>query len=185
MDQNIEKTMKINVIGSSGSGKTTYGKRISKALDIPFIELDAIFWKPNWELSSDEEFFPKIEEALNQESWVLDGNYSRSIPIKWRDVDLVIFVDHTFIRTIYQATKRAISRIISKEELWEGSGNRETLRSLLSKDSIILWAINQYKSARTRFDGYTKDKQFSHIRFVRVRSRKELDQLLNDLKQGK
>ena len=176
--------MKINVIGSSGSGKTTFGKRIAKALDMPFIELDAIFWKPGWQQSSDDEFYPKIEAALSQNTWVLDGNYSRSIPIKWRDVDLVVFVDRSFLRTIYQAAKRAVSRIISKEELWEGTGNRESVRNLFSRDSIVLWAIGQYRTARTRYEGYTRDKQFSHIRFVRVSSRNELDQLIEELKKA-
>ncbi len=128
--------MKINVIGSSGSGKTTFSKRVARELDIPVIELDALFWKENWQLSDDDEFFPKIEAALNCESWVLDGNYTRSIPVKWKDVELVIFVDFPFIKTIFQVTKRTIARILSKKEIsGKAQETRESFRSLLGKDS--------------------------------------------------
>jgi shikimate kinase len=35
--------VRINVIGTSGSGKTTFGKKLAKTLSIPFLEMDAIF----------------------------------------------------------------------------------------------------------------------------------------------
>ena len=59
--------MRINVIGTSGSGKSTLAKRIAEKLDIPYIELDELFWKPNWTESTDEEFFPKVARAVSGE----------------------------------------------------------------------------------------------------------------------
>ena len=52
--------MRINVIGTSGSGKSTFSERIAKKLNIPYIELDALFWNANWTESTNEEFFPKV-----------------------------------------------------------------------------------------------------------------------------
>ena len=37
--------MKIYVIGPVGSGKSTLAKRISKELDILYVELDSIIWR--------------------------------------------------------------------------------------------------------------------------------------------
>ena len=82
--------MRINVLGTSGSGKTSVAKRIAKKLNIPYVELDELFWKPNWTESTDEEFFPKLEEALSADAWVLDGNYTRTIPIKWKRCQMVM-----------------------------------------------------------------------------------------------
>ena len=59
--------MRINVIGTSGSGKSTLSKRIAEKLNIPYVEMDALFWKPNWTESSDEEFFPKVAQATSGE----------------------------------------------------------------------------------------------------------------------
>jgi hypothetical protein len=71
---------------------------------------------------------------------VLDGNYNRSRPVKWRDVDLVVWVDYSFARTLRQAVWRAISRASRGQELWPGTGNCESFRrAFFSRDSIILW----------------------------------------------
>jgi energy-coupling factor transporter ATP-binding protein EcfA2 len=74
--------VKINVIGTSGSGKSTFAKALAQQLAIPYIEMDTLFWKPHWTGSSDAELFEKLEQAISQPSWVLDGNYKRSQPIK-------------------------------------------------------------------------------------------------------
>ncbi|AUL95713.1 adenylate kinase [Vibrio vulnificus] len=68
--------------------------------------MDAIFWKPNWQESSDEEFFANLADRLSAEHWVLDGNYNRTAEIKWNRVDSIVWVDYSFVRTLFQAVKR-------------------------------------------------------------------------------
>ena len=46
--------MRINVVGTSGCGKSTVGKRIAERLSVPYIQLDELYWKPNWAESTDE-----------------------------------------------------------------------------------------------------------------------------------
>lgn len=55
---------RFNVVGSSGSGKSMVAKALAASLGLAFFEMDALFWRPNWEESSDEEFLPKLEAAL-------------------------------------------------------------------------------------------------------------------------
>lgn len=45
--------MKVNVIGTSGSGKSTLAKRIAAELDIPYIEMDRLYWCPDWQGTPD------------------------------------------------------------------------------------------------------------------------------------
>lgn len=40
---------KIIIIGTTGSGKSTVAKKLSEKLNVPHIQLDFLFWKPNWE----------------------------------------------------------------------------------------------------------------------------------------
>ncbi|MEQ1878349.1 MAG: hypothetical protein ABL958_17030, partial [Bdellovibrionia bacterium] len=48
---------------------------------------------------------------------------------------------------------------------------RESLtRSLLSRDSILLWTIQTYPKMKERYETRFKDPAFSHIHFVRLRS---------------
>ena len=89
---------RINIIGASGSGKSTFGKNLAGVLSIDYIEMDALFWGKNWSVPSDEVFFPKVKSALDKDAWVLDGNYNRTTPIKWEKVDTVIWLDFSFTR---------------------------------------------------------------------------------------
>ena len=73
--------MKINIIGTSGSGKSTFGRRIAEALAIPYIEMDRLYWRANWQGTPDDEFLATLEKALAASpDWVLDGNYNRGPP---------------------------------------------------------------------------------------------------------
>lgn len=135
------------------------------------IKSKAEFWKPNWQESSDEEFFVNLTEKLNGEHWVLDGNYNRTTEIKWARVDTIIWVDYSFSRTIFQAVKRALTRCVTKQELWDKTGNVESFRkSFLSKDSIIFWTLKTYKKNRVRYTKLLNAPEYSHIEFVRVTS---------------
>lgn len=175
--------MRINVIGTSGSGKTTFGRRLAEAIGIPFIEMDAVFWQADWGMPPDEEFFSKLANLLEGETWVLDGNYTRTMTFKWDRVQAVVWLNYSFPRTMTQAMRRAVSRLFSQEELWPGTGNRENLTMLFSKDSIILWTLTSYHRHVRRNSAYITAPGFSHIKFHRIRSPQESTRFLNTVKK--
>lgn len=173
--------MKINVVGTSASGKSTFGRQLAKKLDVPFIEMDELFWKADWQEPADAEFFPKLETALNRKTWVLDGNYTRTIPIKWKSVDLVIWLDYSFSRTLYQSVTRALNRSYAKKELWPNTGNQESFRKLFSRDSIVLWMIKGYSKNRTKYIKAMADSDYSEIEFIHLTSPKQAIKYLESL----
>jgi adenylate kinase family enzyme len=69
---------RILVMGSSGSGKSTFAQRLSAITGIPMVSLDALFWKPGWKPSEAAEFEARVTEAARQPSWIMDGNYASS-----------------------------------------------------------------------------------------------------------
>ena len=109
--------MRINIVGTAGSGKSTFARLLAENMNAPYIQLDELHWKPNWTESTDEELFPKLENALSSERWVLDGNYTRTIPIKWKRVQMVIYLDLPFLIVLYRITWRSLLRSIKNEEL--------------------------------------------------------------------
>ena len=173
--------MRINVVGTSGSGKSTFAGSLAEILAIPYLEMDAIFWGPDWAFPEDKELISKLSAALEGKNWVLDGNYTRTLPIKWENVDTVIWLDFNFLRTLYQAAVRAFSRVISQEELWPGTGSRETIRKLFSRDSILLWTISTHGRNRKKFESYMNSPEFSHIKFIPLRSPLETENFLNNI----
>jgi adenylate kinase family enzyme len=177
--QTLGAASRINVVGTSGSGKSTFARQLSAALGSPLIEMDKIFWGPNWTSPKDEEFFRKLETALCADTWVLDGNYNRTIPIKWKDVQVVIWLDYSFARTLFQAVRRAFRRSLSQEEIWEGTGNRESFKkSFFSKDSILLWTLKTYGPMRKRYAALMEAEEHRHITFIRCQSPRAASRLL-------
>lgn len=75
---------KINVVGTSAVGKTTFSRKLADKLDLKYIELDDLFWLNDWQESSDEDFFQKLQQKIENASngYVIDGNYTRTTHIK-------------------------------------------------------------------------------------------------------
>src|SRR5438552_17687433 len=69
---------RILVMGSSGSGKSTFAQRLSAITGIPTVSLDALYWKPGWTPSDATEFEARATEAAHQPRWIMDGNYMSS-----------------------------------------------------------------------------------------------------------
>lgn len=178
----VPSTMhKINVIGTSGSGKSTFAQMLSEKLGYPYVEMDAIFWGKDWYYPSDEEFFSKLKARLSTDTWVLDGNYTRTIPIKWKEVDTIIWIDYSYPRTLYQALKRAISRSISQQELWPGTGNKESFAKLFSRDSILLWTIKTYHKNKAKYLKLGEKPECKGVSIIRLRTPKECQDFLTKI----
>lgn len=175
---------RFNVVGVSGSGKSTFSAKLANQLALSHIQLDALYWGPNWSEADDPTFFAKLHEALASagDRWVIDGNYTRTIPIKWKTVQTVVWIDHPFTLIFRQAFFRAIRRIRSAEELWPDTGNRETFRStFLSRGSILLWTITSYRNVRENYRALMANPRHAGIDFVRLRGRKAAEAYLNSL----
>ena len=166
----------INVIGTSGSGKSTFSKQLAGKLNLAYIELDDLFWLDDWIESSDQVFFEKLERqlAMHPLGWVIDGNYSRSQHIKWAQVDTIIWIDFPFFLNLYQSTQRAFDRLIKQQHLWSSSNNKESLKMIFSRDSIVLWMIKTHAKNRKKYLSLMQDPKMMHMQFIRLQSRKQV-----------
>jgi adenylate kinase family enzyme len=87
---------KIIVLGCSGSGKSTFSKKLQEATGLPLVHLDNIWWRSDRSHISREEFDRKLDEILQGKEWIVDGDYSRTYEIRFRSCDTVIFLDYSF-----------------------------------------------------------------------------------------
>lgn len=169
---------KIIVIGTTGSGKSTLASSLSKGLNIPHYQLDEFQFMTNWQIVSDDIFFEKIKKATESDSWIIDGNFGRTHYLTWPFADTVIWVDFPLSLTLYQNITRTLKRIITREEIWKGTGNRETWKMLFSKDSIVLWLFKTYRSNIKRYEERLNDSNYAHIKFIRLRTRRDVERFL-------
>ena len=173
----------INVVGNSAMGKSTFSKQLAKKLSLAYIELDNLYWKNNWEEPSNLEFFAKIKDQMDQYSdgWVMDGNYTKSIPVKWKHVDTVIWLDYPFHLNFYRSVKRALILSTVKKQLWPDSNNHESFQKLFSRRSIVLWMMQQYRINREKYIALMATKQYEHVNFIHLTSPKQAEDFLNSL----
>jgi adenylate kinase family enzyme len=164
------------VTSASGSGGTTVGREIARRLDLPFHELDALFWKPNWTESTADELLALVEPIVATEAWVVDGSYQSKIgQLVLGNADVVVWLDLPLRAWLPRLVGRTLRRARSGQELWHG--NRESLRSaLLSRKSLILFALRHFRARRR-----TYPERFAVYDVVRLRSDAEVERFLRSL----
>lgn len=172
---------RIIVIGTSCSGKSTLASRLSKALDVPYVQLDALNWLPGWVERDNESFLSLVDQHTpSDSSWVVDGNYSRARHIFWSRAQYVIWLNYPFPLVFWRAIKRTTRRVFTKEELF--SGNRETFKNaFLSTDSMILWVIKTHHSRKIRYRKQVDSGEYPHIHFIELNRPHDAEALLNQL----
>ena len=84
---------KIIVIGCPGAGKTTFAEQLRDRIGLPLFYLDAIWHKPDRTHISREEYDMRLGEILALDSWIIDGNYSRTIERRLAACDTVFLFD--------------------------------------------------------------------------------------------
>lgn len=99
---------RILVIGCAGSGKSTLSRKLHNILDLPVVHLDTYYWNANWVAKSNEEWDKIVEQFTNEEQWIMDGNYSRTMDIRISRADLIIFLDMPRLLCMYRVIKRRI-----------------------------------------------------------------------------
>ena len=87
------RPQRILVVGNGGSGKSTLAQGLSLRLKLPLVHLDRIFWQPGWKSINPENFDECLLEAINGESWIIDGNYTRTLEPRLSRSQAVIFLD--------------------------------------------------------------------------------------------
>lgn len=101
------KHKRILIIGSSGAGKSTLSKHLSEKWNLPLVHLDALFWNEGWVPTPKPEFKEKIQAVLEQDAWIVDGNFDSTLELRASYADLIIFLDFSKLLCTFRVFKRA------------------------------------------------------------------------------
>jgi len=174
------RLQRIVVVGVAGAGKTTLAWHLAQCLDLPHIEMDALFWDANWTQAPPHIFRERVTQALDGECWVTDGNYSKVRDLTWGRADTIVWLDYSLQTILTRLIWRTIRRSFTHEELW--NGNRESLvRSLLTHDSILAWALKTYPEKRKRYLAALDDPTWAHLDIIRLRTPRATQMWLSQL----
>ncbi len=176
--------MRIAIIGSSGSGKSTLCRRLGERLGLPAIELDALNWEAGWRnlsLEDPEELTRRVQSAILAPGWVTDGNYRAVLPLILARATDLIWLDYSRWVVMSRVVRRSVSRALSANELWPGTGNRESWRRWLDKDHPIRWAWDTYDRRKTQYAALFADPRLAAVRKHRLRRPSDATTLVESL----
>lgn len=168
---------RIIVVG--GGGKSTLARRLARRLDVPCIELDALFWGPGWTESEDDVFRARIAEATSGDSWIVDGSYSRTYDVHWPRAQLVIWLDYSLPVVFWRVLRRCYRRWRDDELLW-GTNRERFWHHFYSRDSLLLFILRRHGPLRRRFQEASALAKWMGLPFVRLRSPRETERWLAD-----
>ena len=94
------------IIGCGGTGKSTLAKRLHQITNIPVYYLDQYFWLPHWTEIDKTEWQNVNQEIIQNESWIIDGNYGSTMDMRLKAADTIIFLN----RPWYISLSRVIIR---------------------------------------------------------------------------
>ena len=173
---------RIVVVGATGCGKSTLAEKLAQILYVPFIELDALYWKPGWVDSSPDEFRVKVENATSSPAWVLAGNYGVVRDIVWSRADTIIWLDYPFFLVLRRLMTRIYTRWRSKELLWGTNYEPFWIHfKLWSKESLINWLFQTYWKRKRTYPQFLSLPEFSHLVLLRFSKPSEADKWLSNL----
>lgn len=166
--------MKIQICGFSASGKSTFSKELGKYYNAPVLHLDTIHFGPNWEIIPDEVMEQKTKIFLQNDSWIIDGNYTKVAPNRFEECDLLFYFDFnrfTCIRNAYRRYRKY----------------QHTTRDDMAKgcDETLDWEFINWILFRGRT--HKKKKYFKNLKkkyadkFIVFHNHKQVDAYLNKL----
>ena len=167
---------RVNVVGTSCSGKTTLAAAIGRRLALPHVELDALFWGPAWTPVPDDLFRRRVAEAVVRDGWVVDGGYSNVRPLIWARADTVVWLDFPMALVLARWARRTLVRIRSGQEFWPGTGNRESVRNALRADGLLWWILRtHHRRRRTMIESMHSR---TDLQWIRLRSPRDVERWL-------
>ena len=155
---------RIMIIGSPGSGKSTFARRLRDKSGLPLFYLDMIKHKPDKTEIPREEFNIKLAEILKLPEWIIDGNYQRTLEVRMQEADAIILFDLPTAICL-EGVK---ARIGTKREDLPWVETEETLEG-----GFRQWIVNFAEKQLTEI--YSLLKKYSDKEIVIFKSREEAD----------
>ncbi|WP_156253215.1 hypothetical protein [Pseudactinotalea terrae] len=147
---------RILVHGVTGAGKSTLAEQIGTAAGLPRHSVDdEIGWLPGWVERPHDEQRDLAQRIVADEEWVLDTAYGH-----WRDVvmphvDLIVALDYPRWLSFGRLLRRTAVRLVRRDQIC--NGNVESLRVLLSADSILWWHWRSFSRKRAQIRRWQRD----------------------------
>lgn len=123
---------KVIVIGCPGAGKSYFAKKLHKTTGLPLYHLDMLWHRPDKTHVTRAEFDEALNEIFQEEAWILDGDFSRTMEMRMHECDTMILFDLD-----YETCMRGI-------KAREGTKREDMPWSAAETDDALLDEVKKY-----------------------------------------
>ena len=85
---------RIIVIGCPGSGKSVFSRALHEKTGLALYHLDNLYWNADRTKVDHDIFLRKMQDILESDAWILDGNYQSTMEKRMLYCDTVFFLDY-------------------------------------------------------------------------------------------
>jgi adenylate kinase family enzyme len=151
----MERDDRIAIIGSPGSGKTTFSRQLAAILNRPVVHLDRLLWHPDWQFMPYEERRVIHDGIVAADQWIIDGMWRSHVEERLARATTVIFLDYR--RTI--SMWRAFTRFLKKRGTQRSDIADGCLEKLDTDFVSYIWNFNKEVKPYllTLFNKYTEN----------------------------
>ncbi len=137
---------KIYIVGIVASGKTTFAKKLSVDLDIPWFELDCIVHHKTENeryKRTPEQQVEVINDINKSEKWIIEGTYRKSCHCLLDMADTIIFLDPP----LWKRKLRIFTRFIKQQLGYEKCHYKSDFKML----KLMYKWTNEFEKNRKEF----------------------------------
>jgi hypothetical protein len=159
------------ILGRTGSGKTTLARDIAAALQVPHVELDSLYFGPNFSTVPEPVLRERVATAIEPDRWVSDGNKRAVRDLVWPRADTIIWLDFPAAVTLWRLGRRSLRRTASlRTEAAKTGTTRHLPRQLVAGAKAVLTALRSHTGQRREFPPLFAASENQHLAVVRLRS---------------
>jgi len=164
--------MKICIIGSSCSGKSTLAHHLSQKLSLQTLHLDQIFFEKmsQWVSRPLEDFVQEHNQFVYKDSWIVEGNYYVCMPNRFARATTVIILQINFLRCLLNWLRRICQKNGPRFGMLEGAQDHLNWPLFLH---IIkyMFRLKKYKNLI---------ENYPHLRVIKLHSYVQIDDFLEN-----
>ena len=166
---------RVIIIGCGGAGKSTLARQLGALTGIPVIHLDKLFWKPGWVERTAEEFDPMLQEEMDKDTWIMDGNFNRTMPQRVQRCDTVIYMDFSRMACLLGVLKRVLTNYGTvRPDMGEGCPERINF-------DFLKWVWNYNKNMRQ--SNYRLLNEATHAETIVLKNRRSVRRFLRQVEE--
>lgn len=148
---------RVVIIGSPGTGKSTFARKLAAKTGLPLIHIDFYYHDPSKDYYHDKPAWRAlITKMATEDQWILDGNYGKTMSQRMQRADTIFYFDMPRRTALWGVIKRRLNAYRTVREDMPHGWKEQTGWSFLK----YVWTFRKtYTAGTQRLLAENTDKQ--------------------------